>query len=105
MFAKRPWLRFLTIVAIGAILAVWTSEPMRSLVLRALAGGFFGASIAILLHIDGPPLDRLPGAVGCGVLFFLSTVFGWASSPNATAEVLLIGAAMGILMAWAVVNY
>lgn len=102
--AAWPWLRFLGLVAIGAVVGVRTFDSMQSGALKAIAGGCMGAALALLFLLDKKPGDRLPIAAGCGGLVFLALGLLWASTPGTSAMLLLLGVAVAVLIAWGVLK-
>ncbi len=99
-----PWLRFVGLVAIGAVIGVRTFDSMQSETLKALAGACMGAAIALLFLLDKKPGDRLPIAAGCGGLVFLALGLLWVSTPGSSAVLLLLGAAVAVLITWGVLK-
>jgi hypothetical protein len=102
--ATWPWIRFLGLAAVGAVVGLLTFDSMQSMTLKALAGGCMGAACALLFLLDRRPRDRLPIAAGSGGLVFVALSLLWFSTPGSSAVLLLVGIAVAALIAWGVLR-
>ncbi|MEW6384711.1 MAG: hypothetical protein AB1514_12225 [Pseudomonadota bacterium] len=98
--AAWPWLRFLAVVAVGAVIGLRTFDSMQSMALKAIAGGCMGAALALLFLLDQKPGDRLLIATGCGGLVFVALGLLWYSTPGASAVLLLVAVGVAAVIAW-----